>query len=43
MNLKTRFLKEVADRASDIRLREGQKVELKGLARLNRVYQMAWD
>ena len=37
------LLKELTDSAGDIRFGEGQEVKLKGLAGLNRVYQVVWD
>ena len=37
------LLKELTDSAGDISFGEGQEVELKGLAGLNRVYQVVWD
>ena len=37
------LLKELTDSAGDIRFGEVQKVELKGLAGLNRVYSVEWD
>jgi len=37
------LLKELTDSAGDIRFGEGQDVELKGLAGLNRVYVVDWE
>ena len=37
------LLKELTDSAGDIRFGEGQEVELKGLAGLNRVYAVEWE
>ena len=36
-------VKEITDRAADIRFGEGQEMELNGLASLNCVHQTAWD
>ena len=37
------LLKELTDSAGDIQFGEVQEVELKGLAGLNRVYQLEWQ
>ena len=37
------LLKELTESAGDIRFGEPQEVELKGLAGLNRVYQVDWE
>ena len=37
------LLKELTDSAGDIQFGEGQEVELKGLAGLNRVYSVEWE
>ena len=37
------LLKELTDSAGDIQFDDGQEVELKGLAGLNRVYAVDWE
>jgi len=37
------LLKELTESAGDIRFREVQEVELKGLAGVNRVYAVDWE
>ena len=37
------LLKELTDSSGDIRFGEGQDVEMKGLAGLNRVYPAEWQ